>query len=250
MDLPLLSRLRKSDRRRIEGLLFREWALPAGDESMSALQDHEVGGYFLMVLIGPKNTVGARYFQLLLRDEEDRLCDHAFALGLHNKGAFPGYNWIELIKCNSRPCFEGKPVDIHQRRMDEALFRLLAGLVPDGGHIMVEYESPSQEPTARILSLGYPAITSPLGYILFRAGCRSFRDWYIAEGGLEGPRKLQAFKPPDEATARSKTEQLRRELGELLAKPEVASHGEWGRLARKLGREAMQAIEKGTRNDG
>jgi hypothetical protein len=89
---------------------------------------------------------------------------------------------------------------------------------------------------------------------MLQAGCRSFRDWYIPEGGREGPRKLQGFKPLDGAIAREKAQQLRREMAELLARPESPQHGEWGRTARRLARAALDALERdqggGNRDQG
>jgi len=92
-----------------------------------------------------------------------------------------------------------------------------------------------------VLALGYPQVTSPLGYLMFLAGCRSYRDWYISEGGREGPRKLQGFKPLNEEIRREKEDQLRRELEALLARRDD-SHGEWGALARRLGRQVLDAL--------
>jgi hypothetical protein len=61
---------------------------------------------------------------------------------------------------------------------------------------MVEYDSPQRADTARDLAHNVPALATPLGEALFRAGCGArFKDWQIAEGGAEGPRKLQAYKP-------------------------------------------------------
>ena len=48
---------------------------------------------------------------------------------------------------------------------------------------------------------------------MFTAGFRGrFKDWYISEGGHEGPRKLQANKSPNAAAAR---DALRFNLDEL-----------------------------------
>ncbi|MGH8631040.1 MAG: DUF1122 family protein, partial [Burkholderiales bacterium] len=105
--------------------------------------------------------------------------------------------------------------------------------IPPGGHIMVEYDSPSQQASERVLTLGYPQAASPIGHLMFRIGCRSYRDWYISEGGREGPRKLQGFMPLNEEIDREKTAALRAQIEELLARPETVSHGEWGALARR-----------------
>ena len=63
---------------------------------------------------------------------------------------------------------------------------------------MAEYESRPRTSTARALAAGVPPVATPLGALLFDLGCGvAFRDWYISEGGREGPRKLQGL-PRDE----------------------------------------------------
>jgi len=114
--------------------------------------------------------------------------------------------------------------------------------VPPGGHMMVEYDSPSQRATERVLTLGYPQAASPIGYLMFQVGCRSYRDWYISEGGREGPRKLQGFKPWNEEIAREKTDKLRQQLSEFLLRPDVPQHEEWGELARSNARRVLAAL--------
>ena len=232
-------------RSRLETFLSRGWSLPsAGEHPLGRLQSQRLGRHHLLALLGPKNNVGARYFQLFLVDQQGRLTHEALAFGLHSSGPFPGYNWIELIRYQGTPTFDGETLDLAAQGLDRRLFRLLSELVPPGGHLMAEYESPSQRESERILGLGYPPVTTPLGHLLFEAGCRSFRDWYISEGGREGPRKLQGFKPLDGAVARAKAEEMRRELSDLLARQEVLPHGEWGRTARRLARAVLPALER------
>jgi hypothetical protein len=230
----------------MEGLLSRLWAPPDDDHPLAALQGQRLGDHRLVLLFGPKNNVGSRYFQLLLVDGGGRLSDAALAMGLHNSGPYPGFNWVELATYDAWPAFHGKIADLAAEGLDIRLFDLLSGLVPPGGHVMVEYESPSQRDTERIVTLGYPPATSPLGYLMFLAGCRSYRDWYISEGGREGPRKLQGFKPLNEAIALEKIAALRRELMSLLKRPEEPRHGEWGRTARRLAGVVLEGLEAGS----
>ncbi|KKL57477.1 hypothetical protein LCGC14_2235000, partial [marine sediment metagenome] len=65
----------------------------------------------------------------------------------------------------------------------------------------------------------------------------------ISEGGREGPRKLQGFKPLNEGLARDRTEALRRQVEECLARPESPQHGEYGRTARRLAKAVLAALE-------
>ena len=239
----VLARIRPQDRARIEDLLAGKWSLP-GEHPVSALDALALGDCRTLAIIGPKNAVGSRYFQLFLADSAGRLADGALALGLYNSGPYPAFNWIELIQYQARPRFGEEELSLWDSGLDEALFQALSGLVPAGGHLMVEYDSPGHRATERILTLRYPVAASPIGFRLFAAGVRSYRDWYISEGGREGPRKLQGFKPLNAQIAAEKTAALRAELEELLASPGNDGHGQWGRLARALGRRVLDNLPK------
>lgn len=235
-----LSRLRPEGRARIEALFSKNWSL-AGEHPLARLHGAALGGYRLIVLLGPRNNVGSRYFQLFLAAPDGRLSP-PLALGLYNAGPFPAYNWIELTQYHAVLRFGDDVLDMADEGLDRTLFEMLSQFVPPGGHLMVEYDSPSQRATERVLTLGYPPATSPLGRLMFRAGCRSYRDWYISEGGREGPRKLQGFKPLNEEVRREKEAQLRRQLEELLSRSDNA-HGDWGELARRNASEMLQELD-------
>ena len=241
--------LAETDRPRLERLLARTWALAEeAEHPLGRLQGLPLGPYRLLALLGPKNNVGSRYYQLFLVDQAGRLSVGPVAFGLHNSGPYPGYNWLEVVRYEPAPAIAGEVADIRAAGLEEPLFVALSGLVPAGGHLMVEYDSQAQRESERILTLDYPPATSPLGYLLFRAGCRSFRDWYISEGGREGPRKLQGYKPLDAALAKERTAALRRQLEELLARPEVGAHEEHGRTARRLAAAVLRELEQATGN--
>ena len=180
--------------------------VPSWAHSLASPAGRSVGrGIRLKVALGPLNRVGAIYFHLTAVWGAGQ---YPLAVGLYNRGSFPAYNWVELVRYLGRA--PGAPPLVEVR-----LFRLLGGLVPAGGSLMVEYESPGLEETAAILALGYHPACTPLGYALLAAGCLSFRDWYIPEGGLEGPRKLQGFKPLDEEGRRQRADALLRTLGQV-----------------------------------
>jgi hypothetical protein len=231
--------LNPGGRSRIDHLLARQWSV-AADHPLAALQGKEIGPYELLVLLGPKNNVGSRYFQLFLAGARGTLSDDPLALGLFGSGPYPAFNWVELTHYEPVVALAGRRSDIRRAGHDLALFEMLSALVPAGGHLMVEYDSPSQEATARVLTLGYPPATSPIGYRLFQAGARSYRDWYISEGGREGPRKLQGFKPLNEEIAREKTAALLVEVRAVLAARQ--GHGEWGEIARRNAAAVVQAL--------
>jgi hypothetical protein len=97
---------------------------------------------------------------------------------------------------------------------DVTLFKILGALIPNGGSLMVSYslfanESVIHKETKLSLDRGYPPVVSPLGYLLFTAGCGfSFKDWYYAEGGREGPEKLQGYKPANPKVERQQSKRI------------------------------------------
>ncbi len=63
------------------------------------------------------------------------------------------------------------------------------------------------------LDRGYPPVITPPGFLLFAAGCgMGFKDWYFAEGGREGPEKLQGYKSINAEVAREKAERMLQEV--------------------------------------
>ena len=158
----------------------------------------------LDVWTGPKNNVGARYFRCYLVSELGRTAAPV-VFGLQNAGPFPGYNWVEVIDYDDRlPLEDGRVVEV-PAGIERRIFEQFAGLVPPGGHLMAEYDSPARSMTALALAARVPPLATPLGALMAEAGCGdAFRDWYISEGGREGPRKLQGFRAVDEAHARQR----------------------------------------------
>jgi hypothetical protein len=234
--------LQPAARARIEeALAGRGWELP-GKHLIAALEGLAIGEYRVIALLGPKNAVGSRYFRLFLADATGRLAEEPLALGLFGAGPYPAFNWVELTQYQESLDFGGTALDLWATGLGRPLFAALSALVPPGGHIMCEYDSPTHKATERILTLQYPPAASPIGYLMFEAGVRSYRDWYISEGGREGPRKLQGFKPWNAEIAADKTAELKAELTAAVKRKPIAEHGEWGALARELAKKALAQL--------
>ncbi len=192
--------------------------------ALAALDGEELAGYRLQVLLGPTSRFGARYFSLYLHDTDGRQSREPVLSGLHNSGPLPSYNWIEVAETHELVTLDdGHDVDIGEKDL-EYLFGLMLRLLPPGGHLMVEYDSPQRAETARALALGVPALASPLGQMLFRVGFGAhLKDWQIAEGGREGPRKLQAYKSPSPEDTRRWEQGATRQLEAFLGEPPPTS---------------------------
>ena len=159
-------------------------------------------------------------FALTLRDEDGQPARTPLITGLISGGGrgvmpwFEGriYPWLELAN--------GDRYDTREAGLEAELIKLIGSLVPAGGHLMLEYESPGQSATHRQLLLRVPPAATHLGALMFRGGFRGhFKDWYISEGGHEGPRKLQANKSPNPDAAREALQSNLEELREFLKRP-------------------------------
>ena len=257
MSTPAAALTSESRARIEEALGGRGWTLP-GEHPIVALDGLTLGDCRVIALLGPKNAVGSRYFRLFLADAAGQLADEQLALGLFGSGPYPAFNWLELTQYAETLHFE-QPIphgpqkresgqggedalDLWATGLDRPLFAAVSALVPPGGHVMCEYDSPTHKATERILTLRYPPAASPIGYLMFEVGARSYRDWYISEGGREGPRKLQGFKPWNKEIAAEKTVALKAELSAAVKRRPNPEHREWGRLARGLAAKALAQL--------
>jgi len=215
----------------IDSLLEKKWTLANSQQHLlGSLQGKALGSYKLVVLLGPKNKFGASYFQVFVQNASGEVSHQPVVIGLHNQGKYPSYNWIEIISFSSPLGFASGKLD---DELTQQLFQYLADLLPPGGHMMVEYDSPDQQDTARSLALGIPPAATPLGYMLFSVGCGAgFKDWYFAEGAIEGPRKLQGYKALNSQQAQIKTREIVQELNAFLDRLPSGTGSELERAAR------------------
>ena len=193
--------------------------LPA-NHPLRRLDGRPLAGGRLRLFPGPTSRFGAQYFSLHL-ERDGSLSPEPVLVALYHSGPYPSYNWIEIAQLNDNPVFGGADGTSSAGLGAAGLRRLMAllgRLIPPGGHLMIEYESPRWKSTARALNVGAPPAATELGDLLKAAGCAaSIRNWHIAEGGREGPRKLQGFKPLDEARAQQAQQARDQELREFLA---------------------------------
>ena len=229
----------------------RGWVLAERDgHPLHALHGQRMGDVSAQVLLGPSNRFGARYFQVFAVDDEGRTSDQPALLGLHSTGRYPSYNWVEVMALAERLTFassaeqSGRVVEMHGSGLERELLKRLADVIPLGGHMMMEYDSPGQRETAQALGLGIPPAATPLGYLLYSIGSGiSFRDWYFAEGGSEGPRKLQGYKPLHAEHARERGRQLARQLIEFLERRRKTGHADVQERARQRAVDILASIE-------
>jgi len=154
---------------------------------LTQLEGRPLVGASLVVMLGPQNRYGARYFQTKLRDSAGRK-SQPFLLALHQSGPYPSVNWIEVVRLDRTLVFPNQETFLSEEEM-VCLFRYLSDLIPPGGHM---------------------------------CGV-AFKDWWFAEGGSEGPRKLQGYKALDEDHRRARAAEMAAELRSFLQRAEPTS---------------------------
>lgn len=176
-------------------------------------------GVALSVEIGPRSRVGATQFSVYLVSEElGRMVEPAIR-GLHHEGELPLQHWIEVTDYLDRPSLEdGRFVEIPEG-IELRIVEALGALVPAGGQLMLEYDSPSRSVTASALAAGVPPVATPLGGMMFAAGCgATFSDDGSAAGGRAGRRKLRGSRALDLDHERSRGLQTLAELEKFMGR--------------------------------
>ena len=197
-------------------------------DQLSKLDDVDLGALTTVLLnVGPGRASGERRFSLALRDGDTTLDPPAIE-GLYFEGLGRWYRpWLEVRYHNRLSA-----MDLGGTGEEEALFKLLCGILPPGSHIMVPYRT--HRITAMALMFRVPPAASPLGYLMYLGGCRWYKDWYFAEGFMEGEEKLQATKPLDEDRRRAKTATIKEDLRAYLYQDPDPSKPEMEKICRDL----------------
>lgn len=137
----------------------------------------------------------------------DVLSNTAFTVEQQEASRFNRYRFIisaagnELVRGTHftgsqyiQPWIEVQPADGVSPTQDcPDLIRRLLDVLEPGSHIMVHYLEDSE--TAEALTADVPAPATALGHLLWRNGCRWYKDWYFTEGWMEGDQKLQGNLP-------------------------------------------------------
>ncbi|HKV54061.1 MAG TPA: DUF1122 family protein [Candidatus Binataceae bacterium] len=184
-------------------------------------------GLALRELYPVRARAGWLRFVLDLRDPQHGQSVTPLMTGFISGGGRGVMPWVEGRIYPAIDFAGGETFDARAAGLEGELIHVIGDLLPAGGHLMLEYESPGQGETHRELLLRVPPAATHLGALMFRAGFRGhFKDWYIAEGGNEGPRKLQANKSPDAAAARLALRANLEELRQFLRRPIPANPGD------------------------
>lgn len=198
---------------------------------LELLDNHPVGPYRLQVKrVGRQRFFDQVNFALHLANNRGSSTDVPVFRGLYNAGRpsifVPAWIDGEFVE-NAQ--IEGERVElsagITPNTLAEFIAERLGILIPPGGRLWIAYEAFEGDgdlarETRAALEARVPLVTTPIGLLLFRAGCwAGLRDWDIPEGGREGPRKLQGNKPINASHARQRAEEVLASLDEFGGQP-------------------------------
>lgn len=134
--------------------------------------------------------------------------------GRTNPGTAWRHPWLEVRFSPRYTADDG--VHVWDEKLQIELFGavLPSALVP-GAYIMLSCDGHRDSLSA--LTVGVPPPATWLGYLLWQAGARWYKNWYYPEGWREGHEKLQGNLPPhDEHKANAEADRLE-ELEAFLA---------------------------------
>ena len=199
----------------------------------------------LSTKISPALFTGCVHFDCLLKNQQGFLSTTAVFSGIFNQGQQDtslGYvdgDYFENV------AFQSINISLTDTGLDVPFFKILGELVPSGGSLLVSYtplvdESRVHKETEQALGRGYPPVATPLGYLLFLAGCgMKLKDRRYTQDKREISGKLQGFKPLNAEERKRKGLSLIRELHQF-----IGTKSEDDDLARACRTRAFATIEK------
>ncbi len=226
---------------------------PSGDRlPLSELDGRRLGAFTLVLCdVRGLRRSGWREFTLRLKDLRGTLLRQPVIRGIYSRGGKDGVRaWMDIDYWEEIPFGDAEPngsrLLLRAERLDREIFRLLGEAIPPGGHLMVSYEGEQDVhgETLRELAKGVPPAATSLGHLLFFGGFRHVKDWYLAEGGMEGPRKLWGEKAPDTAWERAFGEWTMRQLVPFLERSPSPEPGNLLEAARRRAEEVLRTIRE------
>lgn len=222
-----------------------------GGDLKKRLEAFHLKGYSLHV--GEEKQLrlsGWRGIKLYLKDAAGNLSERPVIEGIFSRGnrgkiqPWMDLSYTEAVSLTGKGDGEGNLLRLDNAEIDGELFQHLGGLIPRGGHLMVSYEGtdPIHRDTLRGLYAQIPPAATPLGFLLFNAGFEYIKDWYLAEGGNEGPRKLWAEKSPDDRWKMQFLKKTEDALVLFLQRGRETVHQDLNRAGRERAERILQSI--------
>jgi len=172
----------------------------------------------LSIEFGSMGRGGSSLFFLFLDTNEFGLSDIPVITATYGPEIPHESHWVEILNYNRRIIFPSERIVEMPEIIEIEIFRQISLLVPPGGKLIVEYDSPDHRITAEALSLGVPPAATPLGGMMLSTGCGvKFVDHNLSGGGRSGRRKLIGLRGENNQNDRILSLRMINELQFFLA---------------------------------
>jgi hypothetical protein len=206
--------------------------------ALDSLRAMKLGPFQLEILYRPKSRSGHFDFEIRLTDRKGIITRFPVVTGIHSKGNPNQFiqGWFDIHFLDRFDFDVKSPMRLSEMGgLDEDLFRMLGSTASPGGMIIVSYlsdmvwgfESALHALTRQCLrlnSLRIPPSCTPLGWLLFKSGCRNIkREAY----DVQGSSRLAGEIPLNAEYEATFTQTLSKQVKDyLVTKP----HGEFVHL--------------------
>ena len=194
---------------------------------------------------------GWKGFKLYLQNTSGIRSELPVIKGIYSAGGKDGVKaWMDLEYREELEFSKGDNsqafFSLRTSHLNRKLFMYLGNIIPPGGHLMVSYEGEQKIHTMTLesLSLGIPPVLTSLGILIFLAGFQYIKDWYLAEGGHEGPRKLWGEKAPDAHWSEVFLEKTAQQIRQFLEKKSNFLPKELKAQSQERAKEIFEIIRK------
>jgi len=219
---------------------------------LKKLHEKRVNGYTLHLgELRQLRFSGWKGFRLYIRDSRGALSEIPVIKGIYSIGGRDGVKpWMDLEYYEELDFFAEKEAKnnliLSSNSLDRKLFKYLGCIIPPGGHLMVSYEGEQiiHSNTRKSLSIGIPPAVTPLGFLIIQGGFQLIKDWYLSEGGHEGPRKLWGEKAPDHTWAQTFYKKTAQQLRQFLDAENNLAYKELQEPAIKRSKEILEIFKK------
>lgn len=223
----------------------------SGEILRQKLENVSLDRYFLLIKeVKQLHKSGWNGFTVFLKNQKNLLSQNPVVRGIYSAGGKEVPPWIDMEYWQEHRFFHRNRIqeklDLGNENRVVKLFQTLGSLIPPGGHMMVSYEGEQEIHKETILGLegNIPPSATPLGYLIFQSGFQYIKNWYLSEGGLEGPRKLWGEKAPDKEWENNFLERTSREIKEFLNKKPSSSYPRLEKKAEKRAYKIQETIDK------
>jgi hypothetical protein len=211
------------------------------EKALKLLHSKKIGPYMNQLQFRPKRRVGHFDVSLFLKNEDGKTSDKPLIEGIYSKGN-PSQHiqaWFDIHYADLIDFGDGNPVVLSRLgRCAEDVFEMMGGAIEPGGMIFVslitdmawEMESDLHSVTRDCLSirsLGIPPSATPLGRLLFIAGCRNIKSQAF---DVQGSSRIAGEKSPNAGIERQFTQKLKTHLQEFISRRDQRDSAEFDKL--------------------